>query len=62
MVRNNRRKDMLKFLLEDDRDAIDEMLGRIDELTDDALDDIFVSDRRDGIKSRVRKKIFRRSF
>lgn len=33
-------------------------LKRVDDLDDDSLNDIFVSDRRDGIKSRVRKKMF----
>ncbi len=60
MVRTNRRKDLLKFLLEDDIDMIQQALSKIDDLSDNTLDDIFVSDRRDGIKSRVRKKLFRR--
>ena len=51
------RKNELKFIVENERNILDVGLGKIDLMSDNDLDDIFISDRRDGVRSRFKDKL-----
>lgn len=50
-------RDELRFILENDLDDLRKYIDRIDSLSDDDLNSIFSTHRRDGVKSRFKSKI-----
>ena len=52
----DRRKN-LRFIWERERDEIDKIISKIDFVDDSAINEIFTTDRRDGVKKRSKKLI-----
>lgn len=52
----DRKKD-LRFILEKELEDLHKGMSKVDLLDDKDLDDIFITDRRDGIKSRFKDKL-----